>query len=364
MRGFRAARYIFSEIVPGLILGTMVFLLLMVVFQGLRLTEFVLIHGVSLKVVGQILGYQCISFMPVILPMALLFAVLLGYGRLSGDSEIVAMKAAGLSMWSLSVPAITIGLLVAIVSAQTSFYIAPWGNRQFEVLLSKFGSSKASIVIKEGTFSEGFFDLVVYAGKIEPKTGVMESIFLYDERNESSPLTIVAKKGQIIPDEKHPGHSVLLRLLDGDIHRQAETHTKIKFDVYDIQLADPIKVEQRDKSPQSLSVDEIFSTLESPYITPEESITLRSEFYKRAAISLACLIFAILGVALGAITNRRSARSNGVILCFIIIIVYWILYVSFEGLARTGKYPVGPTIWIPNILFGLYSAYSLRKNWD
>lgn len=363
MRGLKIVFYILSEIIPGFILGTLVFLFLLVMFQGLRLTEFVLIHNVSIQTIGRILLYQCISFLPVIMPMALLLSLLMGYGRLSSDSEVIAMKAAGLSMWSISLPSFVIGIVILIASAQTSFYLSPWGNRQFEVLISKFSSSKASIVIKEGTFSESFFDLVVYAGKVNTQTGELENIFLYDERNEQTPITIVAKSGQMIPDPEMPNQSVLLRLRDGDIHRQSLTHTKIKFDTYDIRLADTSQINIKEKSPQSLSITELSEKIQ---ISSEkkEKVSFQVEFHKRIALSMACLIFSLIGIGLGASSNLRSQKSNGIILSFVVIMIYWILYVTFESIARSGKYPIPLVIWIPNIIFCIFAMRRLQKNWN
>src|SRR5690606_4912124 len=147
------------------LLGMAVFVSIIVMFQVLRLTDFAISQGLELSTVTEIISYVCISMLPALFPMSLLFAVLLTYGRLSNDSEIVAMKASGLSMHVLLMPALILSFFVAIISAQTSFYLAPWGNRKFEVLYSRAASTKPAVAIKAGTFSEGFFDMVVYANE-------------------------------------------------------------------------------------------------------------------------------------------------------------------------------------------------------
>src|SRR5438045_1349639 len=101
----KAIHYIFFEMIPSLILGVMVFIFILLMAQALRYTEFVLIHGVGIGVVGQIIMYLSISFLPALLPMSLLFAVIMTYGRLSNDSEIVALKASGMSMLTITAPA-------------------------------------------------------------------------------------------------------------------------------------------------------------------------------------------------------------------------------------------------------------------
>lgn len=361
--GRKAPQYVFFELVPGLILGLMVFILILLMFQGLRLTEFFLVHGIGAKTIGQIVIYLTVSFLPALFPMALLFAVVLGFGRLSSDSEVVALKALGYSQGTLLMPVLLLSGLVGYISAQTSFHLAPWGNRQFEVLINELGQTKAGATLKEGTFSEGFFDLVVYANTVDSKKGEMKKVFIYDERDPAAPLTIISKEGEIVPDPKMPTQSILLRLHDGDIHRKGEAHTKIKFQDFDIRLVDPVQIEQREKTPPSLTIDEIKDRLAKPGISQETSRVLTSEFHKRWALSVACVIFGILGVGLGTQTNRRT-KSNGLITSLGVIIGYWILYVSLEGAARSGNIPPALGIWATNVVFFVFSLDRLRRIWN
>lgn len=366
---WRTTQYILFEMIPSFVLGLLVFIFILLMFQALRLTEFVLIHGVSIKVVGDMMTYLAISFLPALFPMSLLFSILLTYSRLSQDSEIVAFKACGMNQFTLTFPAIVLGLLVTMLSAHTSFQLAPWGNRQFEILITELGQTKASATIREGTFSEGFFDLVIYANKVHSETGELEKVFIYDEKAGEAPLTIIAKKGELIQDPLKPGHSALLRLFSGDIHRKTETHTKINFNSFDIKLSDPIREEKRAKSPPSLTLNEISEKLQShsdkkEILNPEDFLTLHSEFHKRWAISILCFIFAVLGVGLGTQANRRNQKSSSMITCLLVIVVYWILYVSLEGLARSGKAPVALSIWAPNFIFGLFTIYRMKLIWN
>ena len=129
---------------PSFLMGAVVFIFILLMFQAIRLTEFVLAHGVNFTTILQIMTYLTVGFLPIILPMSLLFSVLLTYGRLSNDSEIVSLKSIGISDKTLYSPAILLAALTCIVSAQTAFYLAPWGNRQFEVLVSRMSQVKAS----------------------------------------------------------------------------------------------------------------------------------------------------------------------------------------------------------------------------
>lgn len=362
--GKKAVQYIFFEMLPSFILGLLVFISIILMFQVLRLTEFALVHNVALKTIAEIIGYVIISMLPILFPMALLFSVLLTYGRLSQDSEIVAMKASGLPMGTLLLPALILSLVVGVISAQLSFSIAPWGNRQFEVLYTRLANTKAGAVIKEGTFSEGFFDMVVYANEVDSDKGRLKKVFIYDEKSGDVPLTIIAKEGEIIPDPENPGYNVLLRLKNGEIHRQAKTHTKISFDAYDVHFSEPVHLAEREKSPQSLTLEEVRTRLKEDIKDPELERTLRTEFHKRWAITALCIVFAMIGVGLGTTTNRRAAKAGGMILCIGLIILYWILYVTAEGFARSGGMPVAIAIWSPNLIFAILGLESLRRNWN
>ncbi len=364
LRGKKAAQYIFFEMLPGFILGMVVFISIILMFQVLRLTEFALVHGVDTKTIAEIVGYICISLLPALFPMSLLFAIILTYGRLSSDSEVVAMKASGMHMGMILLPALIISVLVGILSAQTSFEIAPWGNRQFEVLFTRLGNSKAAATIKEGTFSEGFFDMVVYANKVDSDKGLLENVFIYDERDPTAPFTIIAKKGAIVANSKNSGNSVLLRLENGDIHRKTQTHTKIKFETYDIFLTDPVQDVIREKSPQSLTIGELRDLLRKDDLKIEDRRIFETEFHKRWAISMLCIVFSLIGVGLGTTTNRRAVKTGGMILCIVIVIAYWVLYVTLEGLARNGQLQPALAVWTPLVLFLGIGIESLRRNWN
>ncbi|NUN05528.1 MAG: LPS export ABC transporter permease LptF [Bdellovibrio sp.] len=362
--GKKAAQYIFFEMLPSFILGLLVFISIILMFQVLRLTEFALVHGIKLQMIGELIGYVIISMLPVLFPMALLFSVLLTYGRLSNDSEIVAMKASGLPMSTLLLPALILATLVGIISAQMSFNIAPWGNRQFEVFYTRLANTKAGAVIKEGTFSEGFFDMVVYANEVDSKKGQLKKVFIYDEKSGDIPLTIIAKEGEIVPDPERPGHELLLRLRNGEIHRQAKTHTKISFETYDVHFSEPEAVVEKEKTPPSLTLQEVRNRLKENIEDPELKRTLQTEYHKRWAITALCLVFAMIGVGLGTTTNRRAAKTGGMILCIGLIIFYWILYVAAEGMARSGQLPAALAIWTPNFIFGALGFETLRRNWN
>ncbi len=353
--------YLLKEMLPPFFLGLMIFILILLMFQALRLTEFILIHGISVGVVFDIMGYMSLSFLPILFPMSLLFAILMSFNRLSMDSEIIALKSIGVPGYKLLIPPLFLALVVTFASIQTSFYIAPWGNRQFEVLISYLGNTKAAASIKEGTFSEGFFDMVVYANKVDSENGLLQDLFIYDEKDPANPMTIIAPRGQIIPDPYQPGHSVLLRMFEGQIHKKGVQHTVVNFDSFDIFLNDPVQFEERKKSLPSMPISELNQKIEDRQLPPKDLTAAIMEYHKRSALAWACVIFAFIGVAYGIQNDRRSGKNSGFIVSIGFIIGYWVLYIASEGLGRSESIPPQVAVWLANVIFLFVGLRELNK---
>ncbi|MFK8137751.1 MAG: LptF/LptG family permease [Bdellovibrionales bacterium] len=377
LKGLRAHYYVFKEIVPSFFLGLLVFILVLLLFQALRLTEFVLVHGVSQDTIFQIVLALCISFLPAIIPMSALFSVIMTYGRLSADSEFVALKALGLPMRSLMIPGAVFSIILSILCAQTVFYSGPWGNRKFEVIMAKLQQSKASASIQEGTFSDGFYDMILYADKVDSKRGLLEKVFIYDERSPT-PLSIIAKRGQMIQSNKIGDTFAVLRLIDGNIHQPKEnSYTKIHFERYDINLSRDVDL-KISLSPPSLSLPKLLSetrlaekAMNDPNGRKERTewfrdrnLKLQIETQKRFAIAMLPIVFGLIGFALGSNPNKRKGGSNGFVLSMIVIVCFWVMYITGENLAKEQKLPVVVGVWYTNFSMLAFAFKKKKKNWD
>ena len=335
-------------------------------FQSFKLSEYIIVHGAKLSTVFELFVYFCFSSLPVILPTALLFSILIVYGRLSQDSEVVAMKAIGLHPIYFAMPGFTLGALVCLLSLQISSNLAPWGNRQRDNIVHKLTQNRPAVSIREGVFSEGFFDLVVYANEVDSSAGRLQNVFIYDERNPRAPMTIIAKEGEMLTEQSEEGQRAFLRLKAGNMHRTAnEFYTKIDFDIYDINLFDPANYTSRELDTQSLSMSALSRRIKSENITPKLMKESILEWHRRLTLPTACLVFALIGIGLGTVTNRRSAKSSGMVMCVTVVIVYWMVYAGFETMGKEGHLPIAVAVWIPNLLFlgfGLHKWRSLLNH--
>lgn len=306
------------------------------------------------------------AFMPVILPVSFLLATLVAFGRLSADSEVVAFKAIGLSLYKLYVPVAIFSLIVSATVSYFTFSFIPWGEREMRRILFKMASTKAVSTLKEGTFTEGFFDLLVYADRIDSKTNKMTGVFIYDSRDPKSPMTITAQSGTLIPVklQTEMGSAAILRLNDGNIHRSdvpRNYYEKIDFNEYRLTL----KVEEGSsgdvthaKTLNGSDLVQYMNKNRDNYLRYQEYAT---EYWKRFAISIMPLLFGVMGVGLG-VVRMRSVKSNAVLVAFSTILLYWGLYVVGQSASEKAVLPPFWAMQLPNITVLPVAVWSFRRS--
>lgn len=376
---FTLYRYIIEETFRPFVGAATFFLFVLLMFQFIRLSDFFVVHNVSGYSILTLMSYLGLTFTPVILPIAFLLAVLLGFGRLSTDSEVLAMRASGVSVYSMLVPVLGLGLLLSSVTMFCNFYFVPYGARMFRYELYRISNTKAIATIHSGTFTEGFFDLVLYADEVDSKKNTLKKVLIYDERKQGSPVTVVARSGEILnnlKDEKGvPG--LVLRLFQGNVHRgnpSQNVYEKTDFDTYDIFLRiETAKIVGLD-APKTMDISslnarmlEIKSKIAEgkglEVLSDDEKreyIEIGVEFWKRFALASSCLIFALMGVAFG-VVRTRTVRSNSFLICILVLLFYWGIYSVGLNVASEGKIPAYVGMFAANGILLMIALFTLRR---
>jgi lipopolysaccharide export system permease protein len=355
--------YLLKEIIPTFSIGLMVFTLIPLMDKILKLIELIVNRGGSLGNVLMLLAFISPSFLIFTIPAAVLLGTLLTFGRLSGDSEITAFKASGMSLYQLFVPVSVFAVLAYLITSFLVFYGLPWGNRGFKATLYTIAQSKADIEIKERVFNDLFDGLIVYVDRIPIQGKRMEGILIYDERDKEKLNTIVAKEAFLASNPK--SQEVVLRLHQGDIQRfdpKASTFQKAQFDVYDlkIELAKTLLAISKKLKEHEMSIDDIKEKIDKMKAAGQDTTAQEVELHKRYAIPFACIVFALIGVPLG-IQPRRSGRSHGFVFSILIILAYYISLIAFEMFAVRKTVPTYMAGWAPTFLFGSFGIYLLVK---
>ena len=369
-------RYILAEVFRPFVGAAVFFLFVLLMFQVIRLSDFFVVHNVSGYSILSLMAYLSLTFTPVIIPIAFLLAALLGFGRLSGDSEVLAMRAAGVSVYSMLLPVFGFSVLLALVTTFCNFYFVPYGSKMFRYELFRISNTKAIATIHAGTFTEGFFDLVLYADEVDSKKNTLQKVLIYDERKKDAPITVVARSGAILNNLQDqagtPG--LVLRLFQGNLHRSEpakSTYEKTDFDVYDIFLRIETAKVVGVEVPKTMDIGVLRRRLlevrqklaAGEKLTENETldyINFGVEYWKRMALSFSCLIFAVMGVAFG-VVRTRTVRSNSFLICLIVLLFYWGVYSVGHNMASEGKVPAFVGMWCANLLLLVIAVFMLRR---
>lgn len=355
--------YLFREIVPPFFFGTILFVMILLLFQAIRLMEFVIGNQVPLADVAALSFHLMMTFLPVAIPVSFLFAVLMAISRAQSEGEIMALEVSGTALRQVLFPVVLIGAVVAAGSIQLALYRAPRSNRAFEVLITRLGSERAVAQIKSGVFNTGFHGMTLYAEQVKPLRSELTRVFLYDERDEARPLAIVADAGVLrqIPDKGR----LLLRLSNGAIHplrtQFTEIQQKIEFDLYDIYL--DIAGSSTWTRPYSMPSFDYPQLRDQIAAAPYGTLAFRRlivELHRRYALACSAIVFAALGFAT-ALRGRRGVRSGAIVLCLFVGLVYWLSILASNAIALRGTVDPRLVVWAPNVAFLALAYGAYRK---
>lgn len=316
-------------------------------------------------VVVKMAGLITLTFLPMALPFAFLITVLVAFGRLSADSEITAMKACGMSLFRILWPASWVAGSVALASLMLNLHWAPWAERGLRDIIYKVSNTKVSSAIREGTFTTGFFDLLVFADKVDSRTGRLSRVFLYDEREPTNPFVVTAQEGEVLSlqSEKELETRAVLRLTNGSIHRNdpsTSTYERMDYSVYQNYLNIPEGNGFTDWRSGILSQADLLRQLAEGSPEPQKIRELKSEYWRRYQFALSPFIFLIIGVAFGTL-HIRTARSSAALVTFAVLLPYWVVLAMGSSWAHTGVLPPWLGLALANAMTLIVGVFALRR---
>jgi LPS export ABC transporter permease LptG len=366
-------RYILQELGSPFGLGLAIFTLFLVIDRIYHLTDLVITKGVPFHLVLQLLVFTLPSFMAQTLAMAFLVAVLLAGGRLAGDREIIAFKSAGVSIVRLFRPVLLAGLIIAALTAMLTLVVSPLANVEFQRQLYEMLRTRAVSGLKERIFNTSFGNVVIYVEDISPSQVALRGMLVSDERDPKLTRIITAREGRLITDED--SRRVTLRLLDGAVNEadvapaapltlakdetapaggaaSAARYRYTNFSVYDMSLSvtSPFAGTNLEKPEKDLGLRALLARIGELRDDPHGRAPFETELHKRFALPLSALIFALVGFPL-AVRSHRGGRSVALVGSLVILVSYYVLMTTFEGIGLRGRIPPWLAIWITNLLF-------------
>jgi LPS export ABC transporter permease LptF/LPS export ABC transporter permease LptG len=369
-------RYILKDILPAFLIGLLVYSFLLLMNQILLLSEVLITRGVSLSVVLSLLFYLLPSVLAFTLPMSVAVGILAGLSRLSSDSEIIAFKTLGVGHKRIIRPILLFAVFGFIITSFLTLYLAPRSNYKWVQMFSTSVLSKVHLKIKPRRFNESIPNIVLYIQDIA-KNDEWRNLFIYFSEPRDEPRIVFAKRGHLNFNQE--SQKATLELTDGVLHSYP-LDEPIKYRVTTFKSFEenlPVQnivartsdgkhvrekdIEELNRDAKKIQADLVkFSEEEKTsrkyWIKKRDYISHWVEIHKKFALPFACLIFAILGLPLGA-TTRKGGRTSGFTISIGIILVYYVLITAGEQFAMDGKIPPFIGMWGPNILFSILGVF-------
>jgi LPS export ABC transporter permease LptF/LPS export ABC transporter permease LptG len=357
-------RYIWKELWTPFLLGLLVSTFLLLIDRIFDLMDLIINKGVPVHLVGLLFVYLLPAIMVLTIPIGVLFAILVAFGRLSADMEIVAMKACGVSPLRLLWPVLSFGVVMAATTGYLMIDSVPKTNYAFKSLVFDIVRTQASVGVKERIFNDTFGNFVIYVDEIAPDQVALRNVFVSDERKPEEQRFITAKEGRLLSDEVN--RRVTLRLLDGSIHETSpsalQKYREVRFRLYDITLVleNPlVKQGGAPKGDREMSLADLQRTVREFTASKGNANPYLVEIHKKFAIPVACLVFSVLGVPLG-IRAHRGGRWGAFVAALPILLFYYVGLTLGENVGDTGRIAPWLAMWGPNIVVGAVAIYLLR----
>ena len=351
-------RYIVREVFRHAFLGLVVFTFVFFVPQLVRLMALFVRHTGS---GGQVLKlFLCIfpGVFTFAIPMAVLIGVLLGLGRMSADSEIIALTALGIGRRRILVPVGVLAVTGLVATAAMTLWLGPKALHTFRSLEADLVASQVNFQLQPRVFDERFPRLVLYINDVSASGTQWQGVFLAETRGEGGSSLTLAEQAIVIAEPKQG--KLELHLRDGSTH---------EFD-----RTDPARysVTQFGQSDWPIEVTGLAPTQARQMSNPERPNRellhekganwrdARVELHRRLAFPFACLAFALVGVPLGA-QPRRGGRAAGSLIAVLLIASYYLLFIMGAGFAREGNVSPAVGLWMADAILALAGVALLPR---
>ncbi len=349
-------RYICRQVFSHAFLGLGIFTFVFFVPQLVRLMDLVVRHPGSWSTVAILFLSTLPGILSLTIPMGVLVGVLIALGRLSADSELIAMSALGMGRRRLLVPVGIIAIAATAITLAMTIWLGPLSVRTFRSIEDRLRAGQASYQVSPRVFDERFPKMVLYVNDIDSAATRWKGVFLAGTDKGVSRLTL-AEEAIVIPDRSEG--KLELHLRNGSVHEFSADdpghYSLSAFAERDL----PVEV----KSSEDNRVSDVGipgQTMSALWKESRKQTDASVEFQRRLSFPFACIAFALLAMPIGA-RPRRGGRASGFLITLVLISGYYLMFTVGAGLARQGTIPIWLGIWSANVLTAALGLFLLPR---
>lgn len=347
---------------PYILLSLLMLTAVLFAQQASRLAEVFVYTDLPVSLLGGLGAALLPGVLVFSIPLATLAGIIIGFSRMGSDSEIVAMRAAGVGSWTMIWPALVAGLFFTGITTYLHLQEAPRAARDLERVALQGALAKLDSPVEPRTFST-LPRYVIYVRDGDKTRGTWGRVFIYAQQADDKDEIFTARSGRIDSSGEQSElvlTDVLATKLPGAEQRDksyvVERSDQLRVSINTGRADIVQRLNQRDPNADTMDWDDLRDRATSGSQTEQrEAIRILN---RRTALAAAPFVFSLIAVALG-LRVRRGGRSAGVLLTLLVVIVYYLLSLLGESLARVGTVSpyVGPwlaTVFILAVSFVLF----------
>ncbi|HJP93771.1 MAG TPA: LptF/LptG family permease [Pyrinomonadaceae bacterium] len=372
-KSFLIPKYILGAIAPYILLSLLMLTAVLFAQQAARLAELIIYADLPFSLLGGIGAALLPGVLIFSIPLATLAGIIIGFSRMGSDSEIVAMRAAGVGSWTMIWPALLVGLIFTGATAYLHLKEAPEAARDLERVALQGALAKLDSPVEPRTFST-LPHYVIYVRDGDKERGTWGRVFIFGQRSDQTTEVFTARAGRI-DSSGDQSELVLTDVLATKFPSATATQqpnaatTTQDQKSYVVERSDQLRIaintgrsdivqrlNQRDTNADTMDLNDLRERVSSG--TPVQQREAIRILNRRAALSVAPFFFSLMAVALG-LRVRRGGRSVGVLLSLLVVIIYYLISLLGESLSRVGTMSpyVGP--WLATLFIFVFSLVFL-----
>jgi lipopolysaccharide export system permease protein len=358
------------EVLSYTALGLLAITTVMVTQNLFRFLDEMISARVAWTEFGAIVGCLGLMLATYTVPIAFLFGVLLTFGRLSSDSEIIAMQSCGLGLPSLFRSMLILGVIASSFTA----YLALEVEHKAQLALRRVVKTMA---IRGGFIEPGKFQHLGERMLFIRNVGAgnrLEGVLISDRSDPEKPLLIFAENGELNWNTER--RELEFRLNNGDIHvvptedargddEFNDSYQRISFLSFDYSLdaASLFGSHYSTLRPREMSMAQLRDVIARAEageslenLRRKDPVSYQLQIHRRVALPFAPLLFSFVGGFLG-LERRRGARSWGTLICVALVFGYYVTLTFSEYLAMHRILPANIALWTANATFALAAVF-------
>ena len=348
------SKYIFQTVLPYFIFVWLLLSVILFVQQASRYSDVFFNTQIPANLVWQLTAALIPNVIAFTCPMAILIGVIIGLSKMQGDSELIAVRAAGVGNFQIVLPVVGLGLLLAGFAFTTNLKGVPLAAQLARKVAMQIALYKLESPIEPGVFNGEIQGCTVYVKSGNIEEGTWENIFIYSEDKNTNQVRLITSKNGRIDSQGDTSELVLdnasvttFSIDKPDRNLSSETLKNLRFLIQTGRAQLVEEISQTEVTPEELGLSELAKYAASK--TGAEKTEANILWQRRIILSITPLLFSLLGAAL-VLRFNRGGRGFGILLALLSLIIYYLVALLGEQLARTGVISVFSASVLPIFL--------------